>query len=204
METTKKTHWENVYETKNPSQVSWTQETPKTSLDLIRSFKVDKQAKIIDIGGGDSNLVDHLLEEGYENITVLDISAKALDKAKNRLGAKAEKVTWVISDVVDFQPDTTYDVWHDRAAFHFLTTKEQIAQYIENTSKYVRGYLAIGTFSKNGPLKCSGLEITQYAEEELKDKFKNNFTPLNCFTEDHLTPFDTTQNFLFCSFKKVN
>lgn len=204
METTKKTHWENVYETKNPSQVSWTQETPKTSLDLIRSFKVDKQAKIIDIGGGDSNLVDHLLAEGYENITVLDISAKALEKAKNRLGVKAEKVTWVVSDVIDFQPDTTYDVWHDRAAFHFLTTKEQIAQYIENTSKYVTGYLAIGIFSKTGPLKCSGLEITQYAEEELKDKFKTSFTPLNCFTEDHLTPFNTTQNFLFCSFKKVN
>ncbi|MDT0294982.1 class I SAM-dependent methyltransferase [Mesonia ostreae] len=204
MKTNKKTHWENVYETKNPNQVSWTQEVPKTSFDLIHSFKVSKKAKIIDVGGGDSNLVDHLLEEGYENISVLDISAKALEKAKARLGAKAEKVTWVVSDVVDFKPETTYDIWHDRAAFHFLTTQEQIAQYVENTSKNVTGYLAIGTFSKNGPLKCSGLEIKQYSEEELKDKFKNNFTPLNCFTEDHLTPFDTKQNFLFCSFKKVN
>lgn len=203
MKTTKKSHWENVYETKNPDQVSWTQETPKTSLDFIRSFQLNKKAKIIDIGGGDSNLVDHLLAEGYENITVLDISAKALEKAKARLGAKAKKVTWVVSDVVDFKPETTYDVWHDRAAFHFLIAPEQIQKYIKITSKNVTGYLVIGTFSKNGPLKCSGLEITQYSEEELKNKFKNNFTPLNCFTEDHITPFNTTQNFLFCSYKKI-
>ena len=203
METTKKTHWENVYQTKNPDEVSWTQENPKTSLALIHSFKLNKQARIIDVGGGDSRLVDYLLEEGYENISVLDISEKALEKAKIRLGAKASKVSWIVSDVVDFTPKTTYDVWHDRAAFHFLTSEEQIAQYLKIVSKNVIGYLAMGTFSKNGPLKCSGLEITQYAEEDLKDKFKDNFTPLTCFTEDHLTPFDTTQNFLFCSFEKI-
>ena len=198
----RKKHWETVYETKNPDQVSWTQETPKTSLEFIHSFGLKKTAKIIDIGGGDSKLVDYLLDEGFENITVLDISAKSLEKAKNRLGEKAKNVNWIVNNILDFEPKMTFDVWHDRATFHFLTTTEQIKKYVETAKKSVSGFLTIGTFSQNGPKKCSGLDIKQYNEDELTLELKNGFEKIKCVTEDHLTPFDTTQNFLFCSFKR--
>ncbi|PIF47532.1 methyltransferase family protein [Chryseobacterium sp. 52] len=197
-----KNHWENVYETKNPDQVSWTQEKPQVSLDFIHSFGLGKDARIIDIGGGDSNLVDFLLDEGYQHITVLDISAKALEKAKIRLGNKAEKVQWIVSDITEFEPEERYDIWHDRAAFHFLTAPEQISKYIDITEKYVTGFMAIGTFSKNGPEKCSGLDIQQYDEGSLAATFENSFEKISCLTEDHITPFGTVQNFVFCSFKK--
>lgn len=203
MKSTSKNHWETVYETKNPDQVSWTQQTPKMSLEFIRSFNLNKKAKIIDVGGGDSKLVDYLLEDGFENITVLDISSKAIEKAKQRLGEKAKKVSWIVSDITEFKPETTYDVWHDRAAFHFLTSNEQIEKYIEIARHFVTGYLTIGTFSEFGPTKCSGLDIKQYSETQLIAVFKNSFQKIGCMQEDHVTPFDTTQNFLFCSFKKT-
>lgn len=197
----RKKHWEIVYETKNPDEVSWTQEIPKTSLDFIHSFGLDKSAKIIDIGGGDSKFADHLLDQGFENITVLDISEKALEKAKIRLGEESKKVTWIVSDILDFEPEETYDVWHDRAAFHFLTTEEEIEKYTSIVNKSVDGYLIIGTFSENGPLKCSGLEISQYSEVKLTSTFEDNFDKIDSVLEDHETPFGTKQNFLFCSFK---
>jgi SAM-dependent methyltransferase len=202
MDKTTQKHWDTVYKTKDPNQVSWTQEMPKTSLDFIHSFGLTKTAKIIDIGGGDSKLVDYLLDEGFENITVLDISAQALDKAKKRLGGKAKKINWVVSDITEFQPDTTFDVWHDRATFHFLTTGEQVAKYIETARNTVTGFLTIGTFSDNGPERCSGLPIKQYSEEKLTAELQNGFDKIRCITEDHTTPFNTKQNFLFCSFKK--
>lgn len=198
----RKEHWETVYKTKSPNQVSWTQEIPKTSLEFIRSFKLDKTAKIIDIGGGDGKLVDYLLDEGFENITILDISAKSIEKAKNRLGPKANKVNWVVSDILEFEPQTVYDVWHDRATFHFLTTQGEITKYIGIARKSVNGFLTIGTFSKNGPEKCSGLKIRQYDEQLLTTELENGFKKTKCVTEDHITPFDTKQNFLFCSFKR--
>ncbi|MEY3499451.1 MAG: hypothetical protein RL308_1120 [Bacteroidota bacterium] len=197
-----KKHWETVYETKTPDQVSWTQEKPKTALDLIHSFGLSKSAKIIDIGGGDSKLVDFLLDEGFENITVLDISEKAIEKAKLRLGANANKVNWIVSDITQFVPTTHYDVWHDRAAFHFLTSQEQINSYVAIVKKFVSNYIIIGTFSENGPKKCSGLDIKQYSKETLTATFQNEFEVVNCFTEDHTTPFDTQQNFIFCVFKR--
>jgi len=197
-----KNHWEKVYQTKDPEQVSWTQVVPKTSLDFIHSFNLAKTAKIIDIGGGDSKLVDHLLDEGFENITVLDISAKAIEKAKQRLGEKAQKINWVVSDITEFKPETTFDIWHDRATFHFLTTGEQVAKYIDTAKHAVSGFLTIGTFSDNGPEKCSGLAIKQYSEEKLSTELQNGFDKIRCITEDHITPFNTTQNFLFCSFKR--
>jgi hypothetical protein len=197
-----KNHWEEVYRNKSPEQVSWTQAKPQTALEAIRSFGLLKTAKIIDIGGGDSNLVDFLLEEGFENITVLDISSKAIEKAQNRLGAKAKNVNWVISDVIEFEPTTTYDFWHDRAAFHFLTTTDQISEYVDIARKSVTGHLFIGTFSENGPTKCSGLEIKQYSEKALSETFSNGFEKISCKTENHTTPFDTIQNFIFCSFKR--
>ena len=198
----RKKHWETVYETKRPEEVSWTQEIPKTSLDFISSFDVNKYAKIIDIGGGDSKLVDYLLDKGFENITVLDISEKALEKAKKRLGKKAENVNWVVSDIIEFEPNTTFDIWHDRATFHFLTTSEQVSKYMETARKAVNGFMTIGTFSENGPTKCSGLEIKQYTEQTLTNELKNGFEKIRCVTEDHKTPFNTIQNFLFCSFKR--
>lgn len=198
----RKKHWETVYETKNPDQVSWTQKTPKTSIEFIHSFGLNKTSKIIDIGGGDSKLVDYLLDQGFENITVLDISAKSLEKAKIRLGEKAIKVNWIVSDITEFEPNMTFDVWHDRATFHFLTTTEQIKKYMKIARNSVSGFLIIGTFSQNGPEKCSGLEIKQYNEEELTSELNDGFDKIKCVTEDHLTPFETTQNFLFCSFKR--
>ncbi|MDQ0783234.1 class I SAM-dependent methyltransferase [Chryseobacterium sp. W4I1] len=197
-----KNHWDTVYETKNPNEVSWTQEKPQTSLDLIRSAGLGKDARIIDIGGGDSNLVDFLLDEGYQNITILDISAKALEKAKIRLGSKAEKVKWIVSDITEFKPEENYDIWHDRAAFHFLTSPEQVSKYVDIAEKNIKGFLIVGTFSKNGPEKCSGLEIRQYDSDSLSEVFEPAFGRIKCLTEDHTTPFGTVQNFVFCSFKK--
>ncbi|NNC62228.1 MAG: class I SAM-dependent methyltransferase [Eudoraea sp.] len=202
MKSDRKKHWETVYETKDPDQVGWTQEIPKISLDFIHSFELKKTAKIIDIGGGDSKLVDYLLEEGFENLSVLDISSKSLEKAKKRLGEKAKKVNWIVSDITEFEPNMIFDVWHDRATFHFLTTTNQINKYLQTARKSVRGFLTIGTFSKNGPEECSGLEIKQYNEEELTSELKDGFEKIKCVTEDHLTPFKTTQNFLFCSFRR--
>lgn len=202
MEENRKNHWETVYETKNPSEVSWTQEIPKTSLDFIKSFDLSKTSKIIDIGGGDSKLVDFLIEQGFQNITVLDISAKAIEKAKARLGVNAEKVNWIVSDITEFEPKEIFEVWHDRAAFHFLTSEEQIEKYMKTARKSVSGYLIVGTFSESGPKKCSGLDIKQYREETLTAVMENGFEKIKCITEDHTTPFETKQNFIFCSFKR--
>ncbi|MEN9685532.1 MAG: hypothetical protein RLZZ28_1318 [Bacteroidota bacterium] len=195
-------HWEMVYTTKKPEEVSWTEDFPKTSLDFIHTFQLSKNAKIIDIGGGDSKLVDYLLAEGFENITVLDISAAALERAKNRLGEQSKKVNWIVSDVTKFNPESSFDVWHDRAAFHFLTTEDAISQYLSIARKAVSGYLTIGTFSDCGPKKCSGLPVKQYSEEQLSSQLSKGFHKLRCITEDHITPFKTVQNFLFCSFSK--
>lgn len=195
-------HWDNVYNSKSPDQVSWTQEIPKTSLDFINSFGLTKTAKIIDIGGGDSKLVDYLLEAGYQNITVLDISEKALEKTKKRLREKAEKVNWIVGDITEFESDTTYDLWHDRATFHFLTTDEQIEKYLNIAQNVVKGFLTIGTFSEKGPEMCSGLKIRQYSDRTLIAALQTGFDKLHCITEDHITPFGTSQNFLFCSFRR--
>ena len=196
-----KKHWQKVYETKTPEQVSWTQAIPKTSLELIRSCDDYKNKSIIDIGGGDSNLVDFLLEDGCTDITVLDISSKALERAKHRLGQNAAKVNWIVSDVNDFHPNKTYDIWHDRAAFHFLTAPAQIERYVNTANQYVNENLIIGTFSEDGPKKCSGLDITQYSESKMTETFRG-FKKVSCQTETHTTPFQTTQHFIFCRFRK--
>jgi SAM-dependent methyltransferase len=197
-----KKHWETVYETKTPQEVSWTQEVPETSLRLIRETNVSKDAAIIDIGGGDSKLVDFLLAEGFTNLTVLDISEKALERAKNRLGDKASLVKWIAADINEFQPKGTYAVWHDRAVFHFITNEENKIHYVNMVTNAVTDTFILGTFSENGPLKCCGLEISQYNEEKLVGLFGRSFIKLNCFTEDHTTPFNTIQNFIFCVFKR--
>lgn len=201
---TRKEHWERIYSTKQPSEVSWTQENPKTSLDFIHSFGLPRQASIIDVGGGDGKLVDNLIDEGFEDITVLDISEQALRRAKKRLGEKGKKVNWVVSDITEFRTEKTFDLWHDRATFHFLTTADQITKYLTRAKNAIKdnGFLTIATFSENGPTKCSGLEIKQYSEATLQDQLKKGFRKIKCITEDHRTPFNTLQNFLFCSFKR--
>lgn len=201
MEFSNKAHWETIYTTKSPEQVSWTQEKPAISLELIEAVNLPKSAKIIDIGGGDSLLVDFLLEAGYSEITVLDISQAALDRAKKRLGSKAALVTWICSDILDFKPTEMYQLWHDRAAFHFLTQPKSIATYTELTEKHAVN-LIIGTFSESGPLKCSGLEIKQYSEKLMEMSFEKAFTKIECVFSDHITPFDTTQHFIFCRFQR--
>lgn len=195
-------HWDHIYDTKNPNELSWTQDIPLTSLELIRALSLPKTAQIIDVGGGDSRLVDYLLAEGYEHITVLDISERALEKAKERLGKNADRVKWIVSDITEFKPDTEYDLWHDRATFHFLLSPEQVATYVDLVNRRVKGYLVVGTFSTDGPLKCSGLDIRQYDEDSMNRTFENRFEKIACFTVDHDTPFSTRQNFLFCSFEK--
>jgi hypothetical protein len=194
-------HWEKIYATSKPNEVSWTQEIPQMSIDFIHSYNLQKDASIIDIGGGDSKLVDYLLKEGFVDITVLDISEMALRRAKQRLGRDAGKVKWIVSDITEFEPRQKYDVWHDRATFHFLTTSEQIAAYLKRARKAIKSYLTIGTFSDCGPDKCSGLQIKKYSEQELQTQVSDGFEKIKCVTEDHTTPFNTIQNFLFCSFK---
>ncbi len=197
-----KNYWDKIYQTKLPNEVSWTQDIPRTSLDFIHGFGLSKKARIIDIGGGDSRLAECLLVEGYQDITVLDISEKALERAKVRLGQNAGKINWIVSDIIEFKPAEAYDIWHDRATFHFLTTKDQIAAYIDIALKAARAYLTIGTFSETGPSVCSGLNIKQYSEQELQKELAGRFDKIRCITEDHITPFNTKQNFLFCSFKR--
>jgi SAM-dependent methyltransferase len=204
IQTESKEHWEKIYTTKQPNEVSWTQAIPQLSLDAIRAANLPSTAKIIDVGGGDSKLVDFLLEDGFTNLTVLDISAAALNRAKVRLGDKAGKVTWIESDILSFKPVETYDFWHDRAAFHFLTSKEEVDAYVRLVSQFVApsGILNIGTFSVEGPLKCSGLPIKQYTAASLSETFAEAFELISSETHDHVTPFGTTQNFVFCSFRK--
>ena len=205
MTTTERTkHWETIYNTKQLCEVSWYQPSPNESLQFIKEFNISKTAKIIDVGGGDSFFVDKLLELGFVNITVLDISEIAINRAKKRLGEKANMVTWIVSDIVDFKPSQVYDFWHDRAAFHFLTSEEDITKYISLITSYVNGILVIGTFSENGPKKCSGIEIKQYTEKSMVEKLSDYFNKIKCISINHTTPFNTIQNFIFCSFKKIS
>ncbi len=200
----RKEHWENIYQNKQPDEVSWTQETPQISLDFIHALNLPKSAAIIDIGGGESKLVDFLLNEGYEDITVLDISSNAIERAKKRLGLNAHKINWIVSDILEFKPTRQYDCWHDRATFHFLTEEGDIRKYVELVGQFVNKYLVIGTFSTEGPLKCSGLDITQYNENNMEKTFSSDFLRLPCSRETHITPFNTQQNFIFCSFEKIH
>ena len=200
-----KNHWERIYSTKKSNEVSWTQEIPSTSLNFLRSFNITKNSSIIDIGGGESRLVDFLLGEGFNDVTVLDISGHALQHAKDRLGEKADKVQWIVSDITEFKPTRKYDVWHDRATFHFLTTRTQINKYVSLATNFINtsGYMTIGTFSDHGPNKCSGIDVAKYSERTLNNVLKSHFEKIRCITEDHITPFRTHQNFLFCSFRKA-
>ncbi len=196
-------HWEHIYQTKSPEEVSWTQDEPRISLELIRKAGVAKDGAIIDIGGGDSRLVDFLLQDGYTNISVLDISEAALERAKARLGAAASKVHWIHNDVLEWKPTQQFELWHDRAAFHFLRDPEEQSKYLKLLAEYVAGQAIIGTFSVHGPVKCSGLEIKQYDAQSMSELLEQyGFQRLECLDDTHTTPFGTTQEFICCRFRK--
>lgn len=200
----RKEHWENVYKVKQLHEVSWYQPKPETSLYFIEKARLSKNAKIIDVGGGDSFLVDNLLDLGYTDLTVVDISENALERARKRLGTRADSVKWIAADVLEMELDGTYDLWHDRAVFHFVTNNSDIESYVSRMERYIQkdGILVLGTFSENGPLKCSGIDIKQYTETSLDEVTGDSFEKTECLTTDHPTPFGTQQNFVFCSFRK--
>lgn len=203
MSNERKDHWERVYTTKTAQEVSWTQEKPETALALVQGFRLDKSAPIIDIGGGDSRFADHLLEAGYDNITVLDISEAALQRARERLGAKAASVNWIRADITSFEPGTVYELWHDRATFHFLTQKEDIDRYSNRVARHVSHYMILGTFSDKGPEKCSNLPVARYDAVQINSIFQVHFDQVYHKTEAHRTPFGTVQDFLFTAYKKT-
>lgn len=198
-------HWENIYKTKQAIEVGWYQPVPLTSLQFLKQFNIPVTASIIDVGGGDSFFVDHLLDLGYQDITVLDISETAIMRAKERLGKAAEKVKWIIADAAEFKADEKYDFWHDRAAFHFLNRDSEVENYIDTVQQSMnpKGILIIGTFSTNGPKKCSGIDIRQYSEASMVEQLKKYFQKVKCFTIDHITPSGAAQNYIFCSFRKL-
>jgi 2-polyprenyl-3-methyl-5-hydroxy-6-metoxy-1,4-benzoquinol methylase len=200
----RKAHWEKIYTTKEIHEVSWYQPKPLTSLHYIQSLHLPLDANILDVGGGDSFLVDELLHLGYTNISVLDISSAAIERAKKRLGEKASEVEWIVADVTSFHPTKKYHCWHDRAAFHFLTAVEEVNTYVEIVAAAIEtnGYIVIGTFSEDGPTKCSGIEIQQYSAEKLEEIFSKSFAKISCEKINHTTPFNTVQSFCFCKFQK--
>lgn len=198
-----KQHWEKVYQEKEPGQVSWFQPEPRISLDLIQSLGLQLTDKIIDVGGGASLLVDNLLDKGFNNITVLDISAKALERSKERLGDRAPKVTWVSADITQTElPECA--LWHDRAVFHFLTDPEDRKRYIQALGKAVRpgGYVIIATFALEGPPKCSGLNVERYDPQKLSQELGQKFSLVKTTEETHVTPWSSEQKFVYCVFHK--
>lgn len=194
-------HWESVYATKAFDQVSWFRPHLETSLSLIERATSGRPSRIIDAGGGESTLVDDLLARGHSNITILDISKTAIDVTRARLGARASGVQWLVADVTEIDlPANAYDIWHDRAVFHFLTNPADRSAYIENVKKSVSpgGHVIIGTFGPEGPLKCSGLDVRRYDSESLHKEFGKRFRLIDSVSERHETPFGTTQQFVYC------
>ena len=196
-----KSHWENIYQTKAPTQVSWYQEHARLSLRLIADTGIDRADPIIDVGGGTSTLVDDLLADGYQQLTVLDISPGALQTAQQRLGARATAVTWIEADITQAQlPGQFYAVWHDRAVFHFLTQPHDRHRYIQAVRHAVKpgGHVIVATFALDGPPQCSGLDVTRYSPDSLHHEFGEDFQLLISTRETHVTPFGTEQKFIYC------
>ena len=200
----RKAHWENVYTTKSEKEVSWFQENPAPSLELIALAGLHADARIIDIGGGASRLVDALVGQKIGQVTVLDLSAAALDAAKKRLGDSGAAVEWVIADVTTWEPSQAYDLWHDRAAFHFLTDASDRSAYVRHLKKAVRsdGHVIIGTFALDGPERCSGLPIMRYDEGMLGAILGTDFRLIDSRRHDHATPWGVVQRFQFSTFRR--
>ena len=197
----KKPHWEHIYESRAPTQVSWYQEHARFSLEYIRKTGIQKTDAIIDVGGGASRLVDDLVADGYRQISVLDISAAALQLARERLGTYAAAVTWMEADITQADlPAQAYDLWHDRAVFHFLTQAIDRQRYVETVRHAVRvgGHIILATFAPDGPERCSGLDVVRYSPESLHHEFGADFEMVDSTRETHHTPFGTEQTFIYC------
>jgi 2-polyprenyl-3-methyl-5-hydroxy-6-metoxy-1,4-benzoquinol methylase len=197
--------WENVYGTKGEKEVSWYQESPVPSLELITLTGLSHNADIIDIGGGASRLVDTLLAQNFERLTVLDLSQAALDTAKARLGERVARVKWEVTDITKWEPSQTYDLWHDRAAFHFLTDPADQSAYVDRLKKAVKpgGYVIIGTFALDGPERCSGLPIVRHDTASLSALLGSDFKLIDARRHDHATPWCALQRFQFCTFRRA-
>jgi SAM-dependent methyltransferase len=196
-----RTHWDKIYAEKSPGTVSWYRPHLETSLKLIERAAPARSAPIIDVGGGESTLVDDLLARGFQNVSVLDVSQTAVDVTKRRLGGASESVHWLVGDITTIKLEPcTYDVWHDRAVFHFLTSSDQRIAYVGQVARAVKtgGHVIISTFGPEGPTKCSGLEVIRYDAESLHKEFGIRFHLLGSSKELHQTPFGTVQQFLYC------
>ena len=201
-----RSHWESVYKHKDPTNVSWYQKHPKISLEMIERTGVNKDAEIIDVGGGTSTLIDDLILNGYENVTVLDIADVAVRLTKTRIGNNTTLAKFITADITDVQlPPFYFDVWHDRAVFHFLTNPLDRKKYVEVVLNSVKpgGHVIVATFGPDGPDHCSGLEIIKYSPDALHDEFGKNFDLLHHITEEHATPFRTQQQFIYCYCRKA-
>ena len=201
----RKEHWETVYQTKALETVGWYQPVPAESLELIESLELSHRAAIIDVGGGDSLLSDQLLQRGYTDLTVLDISGAALRRARQRHGRDAKKIYWIESDVLEFTPERTYDLWHDRATFHFFTKGPQIKRYLEIAHRVIRpgGHLVLGTFSDKGPPTCSGLPVQRYSIAQQQGTVNPFFKMIRGVNLDHQTPSGGIQAYTFGLFNRV-
>ena len=199
-------HWQNVYLTKGRDEVSWFREHLDTSLTLIAGTSVSTDAAVIDVGGGNSSLARDLVAKGFIDVTVLDISAAAIADSKERLGAKAEAVNWIVGDITEADLSTDrFDVWHDRAVFHFLTDAADRRRYIALATRSVKpgGHIIIAAFSPDGPQKCSSLDVVRYSHETMHREFGSGFQLIKSVGELHHTPFGTTQDFIYCCFRKA-
>jgi len=202
----RKEHWENVYATKAVDEVSWYREHLENSLKLIAETEVERTAAMIDVGGGASTLVDDLLKQGFGDVAVLDISGKAIEESKKRLGWQAEKVDWIVTDITKAAlPENHYDVWHDRAVFHFLTEAEDRRKYVELVMRSLKigGHIIVASFGENGPQRCSGLDVVRYTPEAMHGEFGDEFKLVKSLKEKHHTPFATTQEFVYCYCRKL-
>ncbi|MEO5859226.1 MAG: class I SAM-dependent methyltransferase [Pyrinomonadaceae bacterium] len=198
-------HWEKVYATKSDAEVSWYREHLDNSLRMIINTGAGHDAAVIDVGGGSSTLVDDLLDNGFINVSVLDISSSALERSKARLGFREQLVEWISGDVteIDLSPNR-FDVWHDRAVFHFLTDPDDRRAYVElvNASVKPSGHIIVASFGTSGPLKCSGLDVVRYDPESMHGEFGSGFHLVDSIAETHETPFGTTQDFIYCYCRK--
>lgn len=200
-----RSHWERIYQTTDPTKVGWYQPSPEISLRLIASADVGSQGAIIDVGGGASLLVEELLNNGFKNITVLDVSTTALEYARSRLAERSRRITWITEDVTRFSSTRRFDLWHDRACFHFLTDRSDRQGYVNVLKHTVTpgGHVVIGTFAMDGPKKCSGLEVARYSAESLAEALGPDFTLVQIASETHFTPSGTEQRYLFCLFRYI-
>jgi len=199
-----KEHWENVYQKESPEELSWYQDKPEISLKLIAATGVGFDGNLIDIGGGTSKLASLLVAQGYTKVTVLDIAAHSIEQAKLALGEQANKIQWIEADATNYNFAEKYDIWHDRAVFHFLTDIHDRKRYVDAVQQSLKagGYLIIATFGLKGPRKCSGLHVVRYSPETLHNEFGNNFDLVETFVEVHSTPSKVQQKFIYCRFTK--